>query len=198
MSTFILEPLLDPLMRKVMEATERWAAETPLPELARARFADLCRDLGMRPVGAAPWEALVGSLDEEGLQRLHVAVEALREANLGLALQMKQHVEAPIDALTLLQRGVGEVLEATRPVTMELLLESPLRVEEFARHLVARLRLKLRDEDAAASRERLARLDYRALLQQAEAARADASDRLAYLQKLQEDLEERRMPRGKW
>ncbi len=193
-----LDPSLDPLMQEVMEAAERWAAEAPIPALARARFADLCRTMSLRPVGAAPWEALAGSLDAEGQRRLHVAVAVLQAPGVAVALMAQRHAGASLDALTLLQRGIGEVLEATRPVTMELLLESPLRVEEFARHALARLQLKVRDEDAAASRERLARLDYRALLQQAEAARADAADRLAYLQKLQEDLEERRMPRGKW
>ena len=48
------------------------------------------------------------------------------------------------------------------------------------------------------SQARLERLDYRNLLKQAEAAKASAEERLAYLQKLQEDLEARRMPRGKW
>src|SRR5208283_4064709 len=86
---------------------------------------------------------------------------------------------------------------ATPLLTMTLLRQSPLRVEEFARHFLARLGTAVSGETAAQSRERLERLDYGRLLAEAERAKVSAEERMEYLRQLQED-QARRARRGKW
>ena len=55
-------------------------------------------------------------------------------------------------------------------LTVTLLLESPLRREEFVRHFVARIKGVFYGETPAESEDRLRRLNYRALLAEAEKA----------------------------
>jgi Flp pilus assembly protein TadD len=83
-------------------------------------------------------------------------------------------------------------------LTLELLRQSSLRVEEFARHFLARLEAAVASETVAQSRARLQRLDYAQLLAEAERAKVSAEERVAYLRKLQQKQEQLLSRRGKW
>jgi hypothetical protein len=187
---------LDPMMEAVAEAVggqEEGGAELAL---LRARLGDLCRDVGMAPAEPALLMSLCEDLDEAGLGRLAVVVAALREVEeLGEALEALCGAGAG-DALV--ERCADIALLATAPLTLELISQSPLRVEEFARHVLARLGARVDGERVDESQARLERLDYGMLLAEAARAQESAEGRLEYLRKLQEDMEARFRPRGKW
>lgn len=163
--------------------------------LLRARVADGCRSVGKAPLDAVVWEGLVASYDAEALKRMWIANELARdEAVAG-------HVAALFpgeDSRGFVAGALCGTVEATGPVTMELLVESPLRIEEFVRHFIARLGAGVEGETLESSQARLEGLDYRNLLQEAERARESAEERMEYLRKLQEELQARQVPRGKW
>jgi hypothetical protein len=71
------------------------------------------------------------------------------------------------------------------------------RREEFVRHFIARIGGKILGEDPADSEDRLRRLDYGTLLEEAERASSSAEDRLAYLKKLQQEQESKLGGRSK-
>lgn len=183
---------LDPLMQ-TLHARTRLLADPAAP-LVRARLADACRDAGLAPVGPAHFEARFAALCPEGWRRLGLAVELVR------ALDPAEELR-PLAGETGADRilgGVAGTVEATGRVTIEILRGSALRIEEFARHLVAHLGASVAGESAAESAARLERLDYARLLAEAERARDSAEERLEYLRKLQADVDARFQPRGKW
>jgi hypothetical protein len=164
--------------------------------LLRARLGDLCRGLGMAPADPALLMSLCEDLDEAGLGRLAVVVAALREA-AGLREALPALCGAGAgDALV--ERCADIALLATAPLTLELICQSPLRVEEVARHCLARLGARVEGERVEEAQARLERLDYGTLLAEAARAQESAEGRLEYLRKLQEDMEARFRPRGKW
>jgi hypothetical protein len=83
-------------------------------------------------------------------------------------------------------------------LTLGLLGQSGLRVEELGRRLLAALGACVRGETAQASRNRLERLDYERLLAEAERAKQAAASRLEELRELQDRQEQSRPRRGKW
>ena len=183
---------LDP----VMHAVHRWAAvweddEVDVP-LTMARLADRCRSAAVAPPDPDNTALYLMPLPLEGRRRFAASVEVLSEAVGDQALS-KLFVKGD----TLLGR-LGELIEATDALSLELVRQSPLRVEEFSRHLLARLGAEVEGEPPEASQARLERLDYATLLKEAERAKASSEDRLEYLRKLQEDLDARFQPRGKW
>ena len=103
-------------------------------------------------------------------------------------------------------RGVASVIEegmvgtAVRAplLTLALLRESAVRLEELARTWSAALGVGIAGETAEQSAEHLARIDYARLLDKAERAKVDAEARMAELRKRQEKAEERRTRRSKW
>jgi hypothetical protein len=82
-------------------------------------------------------------------------------------------------------------------LTMELLRQSELRIEEFARNFIARLGATVAGETPQQSRDRLHRLDYARLLEEAEQAKVSAEERMEYIRKLQEE-QDKKTRRGKW
>ncbi len=184
---------LDPLMRSVHLEAGAWDEVEVDIALVVARLADMCRDAGLKTPSPDEARTWIEALDDEGRRRLALVVEVIDEA-------------IPREALVALAPGGGPfVLEAvvatagaTSALTLDLVRQSPLRVEELARHLAARLGAAIAGEQPAASQERLERLDYGALLAEAERARVSAEDRMEFLRKRQEDLDARFQPRGKW
>jgi hypothetical protein len=164
-------------------------------ELVRARLADGHRDANLQPLPPETFDGLTADLDPEAWRRLALVVglldlPAVRDAAARLAGErsVARQVEEAFIGLA----------RTTPLLRMELLRQSPLRIEEFARHFLARLGAQVAGEAAAQSRERLERLDYEGLLAEAERARSSAEGRMDYLRKLQEELDRRRPRRGKW
>jgi type II secretory ATPase GspE/PulE/Tfp pilus assembly ATPase PilB-like protein len=163
-------------------------------ELVHARLADHYRDIELDFIAPKDFRALAEQLDEESQQRFALTVAGLENETLKEALPkcLKK------DAAQQVRICFFAFAIDTDLLTIELLQQSPLRVEEFARQFLARLGAEIENETHAESQQRLMRLDYRRLLKDAEQAKASAEERMDYLRQLREEQESRLARRGKW
>jgi hypothetical protein len=161
------------------------------PALVQARLADHYREVDREPVPAARFNAFVAGMDAESWRRLALAVGPLDDTAVRSALA---HLKLPV--VGQVQAGFVAVARQTDALTLALLRQSPVRVEEFARHLAASLDIGWRGETPKESKNRLRQLDYKRLLAEAEKAKKQAEERMEYLRKKQEEDAARR-PRGK-
>jgi hypothetical protein len=178
------------LERRAAELAATLAGAEVDLDLARARLADRCRDAGVRPTHPLQLGPMLEPLDVEARRRFALAVALLEEGDLAARTAT---------LFATLRPSPGPVMVglsfATDPLTLDLIRESPLRAQEFCRHLVAHLGAGVRGETAEESARQLERLDYGRLLAEAERAKMSAAERLEYLKKLQA---ERAPRRGKW
>ncbi|SIO65815.1 hypothetical protein SAMN05444166_7846 [Singulisphaera sp. GP187] len=175
-----LGPLVDHLTAEVA----RWEGALVDLDLLRARLADRCRDGAIQPAPPAVVAEMFGGLDTEGLRRLALIVSALDLDEIRASAPWLLVHGSIVDRI----RGCFvELARGSDLLTMELLRQSRLRVEEFARMLLIALGLGVAGESAEESQVRLVRLDYRRLLAEAERAKEAAEPRLAALRKLQEE-----------
>lgn len=172
-----------------------WAGRPADPDLVRARLADGCRDAQVNPPTPAEFDARAAGLDDEAWNRLGALAFALDLQDVRAALAA---LASARPSLELLDAGFLGVARQTPLLTLELLGRSTLRVEELTRRLLAGLGAAVRGETPRTSQERLARLDYERLLAEAERAKESAAERLAALQRLQDQQEATRPRRGKW
>jgi hypothetical protein len=163
-------------------------------ELVRAGLADGYRDLGLMPMPPDDFDGAVAGMDDEAWRRLALAATAIQQDDVraGLPLLLDGHSVAD-------QVRTGFIgVACTLPLlTMELLRQSELRIEEFARQFIARLGAGVLGEVAEQSRLRRHALDYARLLEEAEKAKVSAEERMEYIRRLQE-MQDRRSRRGKW
>jgi hypothetical protein len=89
------------------------------------------------------------------------------------------------------------VARQTEVLTLSLLRQSDIRIEEIARHLAASLGVGWRGETPEQSKNRLHQLDYKRLLAEADEAKKQAEERMEYLRKKQVEDAARRTRRGK-
>jgi hypothetical protein len=162
------------------------------PQLIRARLADHYRDLEIEPMPPDLFDQLVQDLDVEAWRRMALAVGVLDHPQIRSALVTGN---TPV-AIQVRLGFVGLALD-TDALTLSLLRQSDVRVEEFARQLAAHLDVAWRGESAQESRNRLEQLDYKRLLAEAERAKQQADKRMGYLRKQHEENMARRRSRGK-
>jgi len=210
---------LPALQARFAAAAARGAGRPPDPDLVRARLADACRDTGVTPVlpevfdELAPkaisdgpiliinpslperFDGLAQGLDDEALRRLALAVGAFDDEGVCKTLP---HLPAIRNDGRRLVAVLRDLARETPLLTLELLRDSPLRAEEFARQFIARLGARVHGETAEQSKRRLERLDYERLLAEAEQARQSAEGRAKHIRDLQDEQEKRRPRRGKW
>jgi hypothetical protein len=161
------------------------------PPLVQARLADHYRELGREPVPPPEFDRIVQGLDADSWRRLALAVDTLDHPDLRSALAgLKTAVVEQVRA------GFVGTATATDALSLSLLRQSAVRVEEFARHLADRLGVFWKGESADQSKQRLRQLDYKRLLAEAEIAKKQAEERMEYLRKKQEEDVRRRF-RGK-
>jgi hypothetical protein len=183
------------LQAGLADALARTAGGPAEPDLVRARLADRCRDAGLLPLLPGAFDALTNGLDAEAWGRLELLVGAMNLDCVRAALPALPAVERPPELVSTAFVGLAR---DTALLTRELLRQSPLRVEEFARRFVAALGAMVRGETEQVSRQRLKRLDYGRLLAEAERAKTAAEGRMAELRRLQDEQEQNRPRRGKW
>ena len=162
--------------------------------LVCARLADGYRDMDLQPITPEQFENETIDLDAEAWRRLALAVTALDLQDVRAILPSllgEQTVREQI------RQGYVGLAHDLPLLTMELMSQSELRVEEFARNFVARIGAQVMGETPQQSRERLHRLDYARLLEEAEQAKESAEERLEYIRKLQEE-QDKKTRRGKW
>src|SRR5262249_22195165 len=137
------------------ELLEAYAGQAADPEVVRAQLADTLRDLEVAPLDPDAFDALAKGLDADGWGRLHLAT---------LCARAQPHVLGALVAA----RGVPAVVQGgfvgfaliSPLLTMELLRQSSLRVEELARRFIMCLGVRVEGESPEVSRAALERLDY--------------------------------------
>jgi len=183
------------LVEDLAALLEAIAGQAVDSDVVRARLADTFRDLGVPPIDPDAFDALARGLDEGGWARLELVTLGARSGIAGealAALVAAQGVETAVRAAF-----VG-FAEASPLLTLELLRQSSLRLEELARRWIASLGALVAGEEPEASRAALERLDYGRLLAEVERAKMSAEERMAYLKKLQDGHDATRARRGKW
>lgn len=180
------------VVRALTEATARGA--DPLDrELLRARVGDLARTLGLAPMARERFETVAAELDEAADARLALLLRAAESADLQPALRAR----AAGASAGLYEAAFFGLAKSKPLLTLELLRDSPMRVEELARAWLAAFGVAIEGESAEESSARLARLDYARLLDEAERAKRAAAERMAELEKRRQEAE-RRSGRSKW
>ncbi|MDF1667340.1 MAG: hypothetical protein P1V97_36680 [Planctomycetota bacterium] len=167
----------------------------PRPALIRARLADGFRSVGLSPLAPNLFDSETESFDEEAWRRLALSVSCLDDEDISwgiFACSERKSVKS------LVLDGFIHLARERVALTMDLLYESELRMEEYARHMAGELGLMILGESEDESAKIRYRLDYARLLEEADKARLSAQERIEYLQKLQEEEQAKRAPRGKW
>jgi hypothetical protein len=177
------------------QGVARYAGKAIEPALVRAQLADHCRDAGLAPLLPEDFAERAHGLDAEAWRRLALAVYALDLPEVRSALKT---VAGPSRLGEVLDSAFFGLARELPLLTLDLLQQSPLRIEEITRQFVARLGAAVQGETEMQSQQRLIRLDYARLLEQAERAKVSAEERVEYLRKLQEEQERSRPRRGKW
>lgn len=166
------------------------------PDVTRARIADLYRDLGIEPMDPLEFEAHAAGLDAAAWIRVATLAGAVEDDEaLGEAL-VALHPGG--SAAEQVKSAFLNLARETPLLTLELLLSSPLRLEELARRFIAALGATVDGEEPEESWAALVRLDYGRLLAEVDRAKLSAEQRMEYLRKLQEQQEAARPRRGKW
>lgn len=163
-------------------------------DLVRARLADCYREMALEPPKPDELDGAFELLDDEATRRFTILarvmeIEPMRQA----APQVIEHGDI-----------AGQILDGLSTpsvdhdlLTIELLRQSPIRVEELARSFLAAMKLAIAGESADESRAKLLLLDYKRLLEEAEKAEKDAEERTAAWRERREEAMGRRR-RGKW
>lgn len=187
---------LDELITTFGGAVGFWETQPEAEVLARARLADACRDAGIRPLAAETFQSGWNTFDQEHQRRFCLLISGLDVDGVAKRLPVHSRDRDGADAVLLLFQQLTTRLPL---LTLDVLQQSDVRLEEFARHFCVDWGLKITGERPVNSEARLHDIDFGRLMKEAEAARSSAEDRLAYLRELQEKEEETRRPRrGKW
>jgi hypothetical protein len=186
---------LGPLLDELDALLAALAGDRPDADVVCARLADKCRDMDLAPADPGELRDLTRALDEGGWRRLWLLTVAASHDALGPSLPA---IAAARGARELVHAGFVGVAAGTPLLTIDLLRQSSLRLEELARRWLAALGAGVEGESAEESRAALERLDYGRLLAEVERAKLSAEERAAYLKKLQEAHDAALPQRGKW
>jgi hypothetical protein len=162
------------------------------PPLIQARLADHYRELNLEPVPPSQFDPLVYNLDPESWRRLALAVGTLDHPDIRSTL-----ANLTMTVVEQVKTGFVSMATKTDALTLSLLRQSDVRIEEFARHFAGHLGVFWHGESAEQSKQRLQQLDYKRLLAEADEAKKQAEERMEYLRKKQKEESARRRPRGK-
>lgn len=158
------------IMADVLRDFETAAADV---DVARAKWADLCRDLGMNPFDPLELDSLTTHFDGAAAGRMALIVVMLERGAISRDV-LTRILDKRIRAAT--KGGIVEPVQASQLVTIELLSQSPLRREELARRMILGFGASIRGEKLADSRAALERLDYGRLMAEANRARQALRD----------------------
>lgn len=158
------------IMSDVLRDLEMASADV---DVARAKWADLCRDLGMSPFDPLELDALTTQFDRAAAARMALIVVMLERGAIARDV-LTRILDKRIRAAT--KGGIIEPVQASQLVTLDLLVQSPLRREELARRVILGFGASIRGEKLNDSRAALERLDYGRLMAEANRARQALRD----------------------
>ena len=189
------EPVdIDMLIAAFGQGCNFWGGQPNADILSRARLADGFRDASWQPVAGSQFSATWQKFNEAQQERFCVLADGVVLPPVISAFG-KQKTSGSDAVFTQLKK-LATSLEL---LTLEVLQQSDVRLEEFARHFCAEFGLAIDGETSEVAAARLHDIDFARLMKEAETARNSAADRMAYLRELQEKENESRRPRrGKW
>ncbi len=187
---------LDELIACLGKNLKAWQAQPKgMQWLAQARLADACRDEGIVPVATEAFQAMWMQCKDAQHRQF-----GLLTATLDLTLLRQRLVHhAPNHRGDAVLRLLQQHLTSVALLPLDVLEQSDVRLEEFARHFCRTWQVRIAKENLIASEKRLHEINFGRLMKEADQARASAEDRMAYLRDLQRKEEEnKRARRGKW
>jgi hypothetical protein len=137
-------------------------------DVARAKLADVCRDLQVEPIDPLELDTLTAGLDRGAWDRFSLCVLTLEKKAIRSDLLRKLFDGRTRSAV---REGLVESAKASPLVTLDLLRDAPLRREELARRLILGLGASIAGETLPDARAALERLDYARLMAEADRAR---------------------------
>lgn len=187
---------IDEVITTLGSASTDWESRVVFPELIRARLADVCRDASIRPASASAFRERWQPLDEAHQRRFGLLLSA---CDLEGVQQRFAQWSGNHDANNPLLALFHTLTTGLPLLTVDVVSQSDIRLEELARHFCYHAGLSIEGETDEASSTRLNEIDFARLISEADVARSSAEDRMAYLRKMQEEQEQTRRPRrGKW
>lgn len=141
------------------------------PDVARAKLADVCRDIQLEPLDPLELDSLAADLDRGAWERFALLCLVLERGAIPRETLRKILTGRARSAI---RDGLVEVARASPLVTLDRLRDGPLRREELARRLVLGLGASVAGESLPDARAALERLDYSRLMAEAERARKAA------------------------
>jgi hypothetical protein len=190
-----IEFFLPNLMRVFYQEASNLDGRAIDTDLLRARIADGYRDAGLEPIAPEEFSKLISDLNQDELRRMALASNAFE---LDFITEALPRLLSGSSISQQIKNGFVEFSRTIPLLTMELIRNSPLRAEEFARFFVMAMGASVMGETEEQSRTRLNRINYARLCAEAERAKLSAEERVEYLRKLQEEQEKKFAPRGKW
>lgn len=164
---------LDSVLAVMADVLREFESSIADVDVARAKWADLARDLGMNPFDPLEFDGLTTNFDRAAAARMALIVVMLERGAISrdvLGRILDQRIR------TATKGGIVEPVQASNLVTLELLAQSPLRREELARRVILGFGASIRGEKLADSRAALDRLDYGRLMAEANRARQALRD----------------------
>lgn len=137
-------------------------------DVARAKWADICRDLSMNPFDPLELDGLTNHFDRGAVDRMALIVVMLERGVIPKDVLVRI-VDRRLRAAT--KGGIVEPARDSKLLTLELLAQSPLRREELCRRVILGFGASIRGEKLAESKAALERLDYGRLMDEANRAR---------------------------
>ena len=176
-----LTPLCDQLRAGALALSEQEVE----PALVGARLMDGLRDRAVPLPAPEKWREESGALIAEEWARIEVLVRVLRESELGesIAACLREDAQRVIRAFPEFAARDAKLL------TLDVMLKSTFRIEEFARKWVAALGAGIEGESDKDSDARSERLDFGGVLKNLKAADTDRASR----QKTLKEIEAKRL-----
>lgn len=159
---------LEPLMTTMVEVLGEFDRSMADLDVARAKWADVCRDESMDPLDPLEMDGLTTNFDTGAVERLALIVVLLERGAIHREL-LARLLDRRLRTAT--KGGIVEPAQSSRLVTLELLAQSPLRREELARRVILGFGASVRGEKIGESRASLERLDYGRLMDESNRAR---------------------------
>lgn len=160
---------LEPVVTAVMDVLAEFDSAASDIDVARAKLADVCRDLSMAPLDPLEWDPLVTNFDRHAIDRIAIIVLLIERRAIASDMLRKILYNR---IRTAFKGGVVEPARVSSLVTLDLLRQSPLRREELGRRVLLGFGASILGEKLADSRAALERLDYGRLMDESNRARS--------------------------
>jgi len=159
---------LDSFMAVMSEVLAEFETSLADLDVARAKWADICRDMSMNPLDPLELDVLTNHFDRGATERMVLVVVLLERGAIAKEM-LARIVDRRLRSAT--KGGIVDPARESKLLTLALLAQSPLRREELARRVVLGFGASIRGEKLSESKAALERLDYGRLMDEADRAR---------------------------